>query len=53
MFEDLIISKSGFLTMNLEYCYLKVHFSDIQFMAVASSAILSAILWTGVPLSQF
>ena len=28
MFEDLIISKSRFLTMNLEFCYQKVHFLD-------------------------
>ena len=30
MSEDLIISKTGFLTMNLEFCYQKVHCSDIQ-----------------------
>ena len=44
MFEDVIISKSGFLTMNFAFWYQKVHFWTFSVVAVASSIILSAIL---------
>ena len=33
LFKDVIISKSGFLTITLGFWYQKVHFSDIQYRA--------------------
>ena len=47
IFQDLLISKSGFLTMNLVFCYQKVQrciSRTFSAVAVASAAILSAIL---------